>query len=321
MLPPPARYTPFDTGTYDVRPGLRPLGFDFGNGPADAHLFQIDSEFPAYRQAKLEARRESHHRHVLEDLRYASVAATVTRFLAERLVAEHPQHFTLQDLAGERQLDCRLTGEVLKFDSNWNLDPDSAAAYRYVSPLDALACQVQEDFAITCVGGGTNRVAALHVCLPSHWRPEEKLGQNFAEVHAPVPGMEPFIQNQDKLVKMMLIAENGLVRFVWGLQWNANLNRHPDRCDAAERFTPESPNAFVRVERQTLWGLPGGQASLFTIRPYLIDARSIHNERQLAATLAAAIRRMSDESLRYKGLSRDRDRFLDWLEAPADTPK
>ncbi len=320
MLPPPAKYFPFESGVYDVRPGLRAVGYDFGNGAADGRLFQVDSEFSAYRSAKLGARREDLCRHVLEDGYSEPTAAAVTRWMVDRLVAEHPQFFSLSREAPVWRLDCQLTGEVLCFDEEWRLLADvvtrgvhSDVHPLYTSALDALACQVQEDFAITCMNGSENRIAALQVCLPSHWRPEEKLGMDFAAVHAPVPGMTTFSREQEKFVRKMVGATAGLVRFVWGLQWTDQLNRHPARCCPEERFDPDAPRAFVRVERQTIWGLPESNASLFAIRPYLMDAREIQRDRPRARALAAAIGSMSEESLRYKGMLPDRERFLEWL--------
>ena len=42
----------------------------------------------------------------------------------------------------------------------------------------------EEDFAV--LDGDTSTLPWLCVCVPSHWAPEDKLGQPFAAVHAPV---------------------------------------------------------------------------------------------------------------------------------------
>jgi dimethylamine monooxygenase subunit A len=317
-LPPPARYLPFEKGTYDVLPGLRPFGFDFGNGAADACVFQIDSRFSEYRSAKLDARRNQLVPTMLVDRFTAQTAADVTRFIIHRLVTEHPQWFEPRDERGLRLLTCRLTGETFCFNDDWQLVVDCNSVDvtpNYTCALDALACQVQEDLAVTSADDSGNRLSALHVCLPSHWLPEEKLGKDFAEVHSPVPGMEPFTQNQQRFVAKMLGATSGLVRFVWGLQWTDALNRHPSRCSQSERFDPQAQNAWLRVERQTIWGLPDSRASLFTIRPYLIDVREIKQDVCLSAALASAVTSMSSDSLRYKGLLDDKDAFLGWLKS------
>lgn len=325
-LPTPAEYLPFLSGKYDVRPGLHRFGHDFGNGAADCLVFQIDSQLETFRAAKLDARRRQFSRHVLRD-RYADqTAAAVTRFIVEHLVREHPRWFDLQSDPGGQRLTCILSGETLGFDPAWQLDPAatrSQVAPPYADAWDAVACQLQEDLAVTCSTGPDNWVAALHVCLPSHWSPEEKLGRDFVQVHAPVPGMEPEKWKLQKFIDMMVGATDGRVRFVWGVQWDERLNRHPalDEADpAAGRFDPDTPRAFVRVERQTIWGLPEVGASLFTIRPYLIDAREIQRHPLQAAALAAGIESMSPASLRYKGLSIRHTELVEWLRRPADCP-
>jgi hypothetical protein len=52
ILPAPAVYFPFLRGSYDVNPNLKRLGTDFGNGEADGHAFQIDSEYPRFVASK-----------------------------------------------------------------------------------------------------------------------------------------------------------------------------------------------------------------------------------------------------------------------------
>jgi hypothetical protein len=263
---------------------------------------------------------------VLRDRYPDRTAAAAARFIVNRLVSEHPRWFDLQSDRGGHRLNCVLSGETLGFDAAWRLDP---AATRsdvdppYTGAWDALACQLQEDLAVTCSDGSDNWLAALHVCLPSHWSPEEKLGRDFVEVHAPVPGMEPEKWKLQKFIDLMVGATDGRVRFVWGVQWNDRLNRHPalDEADrAAAGFDPEVPTAFVRVERQTIWGLPEVRASLFAIRPYLIEAGEIRRDPQQAAALAAAIESMSPESLCYKGLSPHHTKLVDWLRRPAACP-
>ncbi len=326
-LPTPAKYLPFLSGKYDVRPGLHRFGHDFGNAAADRLVFQIDCLFETFRAAKLDARRRQFTRHVLRDRFADQTAAAVTRFIVEHLVREHPRFFDLRSDRGGHRLTCALTAETLCFDPAWQLDPAatrSKVAPAYTNAWDAVACQVQEDLAVTCTNGLDNWVAALHVCLPSHWCPEEKLGQDFVQVHAPVPGMEPEKWKLQKFIDLMVGATDGRVRFVWGLQWNDRLNRHPAldelEPDVAGGFDPDTPRAFVRVERQTIWGLPEVRASLFTIRPYLIDAGEIQRDPRQAAALAAGIESMSPASLRYKGLSPHHTKLVEWLRRPADYP-
>ena len=107
----PARYLPFADGRYVVRPGLHRFGIDFGNGQADQQVFQVDRDFAHYRAAKLAARGECLHRHVITRDYGPSVAQAVARFVAHRVTEEHPCYFLFHNDGKRRSLECRLTGE------------------------------------------------------------------------------------------------------------------------------------------------------------------------------------------------------------------
>lgn len=301
---------PFASGVYDVKPGLRKFGIDLGNGEADGRVFQLDNQFGRYRQAKRDARGRRFDEHVMSRDFSPQAQTAVARFIVHRLVGEHPERFRLMTEAGGATLACELTGNRLAFDDRWTLVGSTGD---HVDALDALACQVQEDMAVTHVDGGSNRLAALHVCMPSHWSPRQKLGGSFAHVHAPVPGMAAVIARQDEYVRQMVDAEQGMVRFVWGIQAGDALNRHP--LEPSPAFEVE--RAFVRVERQTIWGLPDAGVSLFTIRPYLIPVAEVRADAAMAAALSQAVRGMSSATLAYKGLNAVYDPLLRYLACRA----
>lgn len=309
----PARYVPFEDGRYHVKAGLRHFGFDFGNGEADRQLFQIDRQFPDYRQAKLAARAEQLERYVLQEKLSPIVEAAVMQFLTRRLVADHPRWFSLETDTRAIRLLCRLTGRRLDFDANWRITPDQTRP-PYTGPLDALACQVQEDFAIVSVEGRRHWTSALHVCLPSHWAPESRIGMSFAQLHQNVPGMEGMLEQQAHHVEHMIGATEGLVRFVWGIQRDGRLNGHPRESSApTDRFDPDRDMPHLRIERQVIWGLPESRASIFAIRPYLQPLSEIRRHRPVCDALIKAIGSMSNASATYKGLASWRDDLIGWL--------
>ena len=290
--PDPPRYFPFMHGVYDVKAGIGALGREMGNGPLDALVFQLDGQFPAYRAAKL-ASGQHRDRHVLRDRFDASAEQAIARWAAARLAAEHPGDFTLSDAS----LACGRTDESIELEA----DP---------APLDALAMQVQDDMAVLVIDeDGTNRLAWLHVSMPSGWPPEEKIGRPFAQVHTPVPHIDPINAKQDAIAKLMVSATRGAVRFAWTITTDAALNHHPHRDQRAD--TPAAsplPNhpagePLLRVERQVIWGFPEHAASLFLIRTYLYPFDTL--DEQTRSALSAAVTGMSDASLRYKNMDRD----------------
>ena len=88
---------PFESGIYDVSPGLRALA-----GPA----FLLDG-FERYRRERLAAR--ASRTIYMESGCPAPTKATAAQFIASRLCAEHPGFFEMT----EGRLRCRLTGEVV----------------------------------------------------------------------------------------------------------------------------------------------------------------------------------------------------------------
>jgi hypothetical protein len=113
----------------------------------------------------------------------------------------------------------------------------------------------------------------------------------------------------EEFVNIMTRATDGLVRFAWGVTFDDRLNHHPDKPRGA--FDPANPKAWLRVERQTIWGFPARGAALFTIRTYLYDCNDLR--REIREPLVAALLSMSPESRVYKGLGRGFDELVRWL--------
>ncbi len=322
-----ARYFPLRAPSrYEVSPGLRLLSeADFGNGPADARLFQIDEGWARFRANKTACRRESLNKYVAQDGFRALVASAVTRLFLDRLTGDYADLFAAERSAngGGTTLFCRLTGERLTFDENLRLlsaESDGFPPYR--DAFDALCSQVPEDVAVVQTSPERgNGIAALHLCAPSHWSAQSKIGKDFSATHAPVPGMEKSRRApaSDALVDAM-VFRGPWVRFAWGLSANDRLNHHPDPPPdfdpAAWRDAMFDANAdppfFFRVERQVLWGLPDVGAAVFAIRVYHVAATELSLDKR--ARLRDALAGMNAASRAYKGLGDGRaEQVIAWL--------
>lgn len=324
-LPSPLHYHPASSGRYEVRPGLARLDSGRKIGGNDQCLFQLDDQASLYRAAKLRARTEALSKYVCPTTLPSENAAQVIHYLVEHLRTEHTDHFVLNTNAEDGYtLTCRASSEQLHLGPDFSLlevqSPEPVNP-PYSCAWDALACQVQEDLCLlelTAEGG--DRVHALHVCLPNHWAPADKLGHDFATVHSPVPHMERINRKASRL--LALPADGAIfVRFAWGLATDPRLNHHPepppDFVEPAwrgRRFDPLHPRLFVRTERQTLSAIPHTALVLFTIRTYLDDVQRYEPGQRLA--LAKAVESMSEEAAAYKGLSGDRQAIVDWLRRP-----
>lgn len=331
-LLPPARYFPPRSGRYEVKTGLHALGTDFGNGTRDGQVFQLDNRFPAYRAAKVAARTERLDKYFARLPGTADLERAASRWVLETLVHEHPREFAAhRNPAGATCLDCRLTGESLYFDSAGDLHGAEATgpdAPPYASTLDALAMQVQEDIALlTPDAAGRYRLVLLHLCLPNHWAAEDKLGSDFAAMHAPVPDMNHINRSADTLLERIGQGAGPFVRFAWGIATDDRLNHHPEAplgTEAARwqgrRFDPARPRAWLRVERQVLAGIDARsdiRPVLFTIRTYHYPLAELADDDARREALMGAVRSMSEAALAYKGLEADRDALLAWLDRGA----
>ena len=158
--------------------------------------------------------------------------------------------------------------------------------------FENIAMQIQEDIAILRIKEDKNWLAAGFICFPSGWRPEEKIGQYFDEMHGPVPGMN--LAASQKIAESMV--HNGpFERFVWSPIFEETINGHPKHKRA--KFDVKNPCVHVRVERQLIYGFPEFDASLFVIRQWLI-----HEDDLDRAALADSIQGMSWNEKKYKGL-------------------
>lgn len=333
LLPAPARYFPVKNGRYDVSPGLRPLApADLGNGATDARLFQVDPGWPLFRTNKQACRAERLDKYVLVDDFSPPVAEAVAGLFVDRLTNDYPDLFTWN--ANANTLYCRLSGERLVFNQNLRLTAaqtpagDVPADPPYTNTLDALACQVPEDVAVVRTSPAAARgdwVAALHLCAPSHWSAETKIGRSFAAAHAPVPGMDKSRAPGPAAALVDALVNRGpWVRFAWGLSANDRLNQHPEPppgADPAAWRDPmfdahADPPFFLRVERQVLWGLPRVGAAVFTIRVYHLPATQLSSEER--GLLRSALLGMDEASRVYKGLAGSGcvEQIAAWLDGP-----
>ncbi|GAB1543429.1 DUF3445 domain-containing protein [Scytonema sp. NUACC21] len=318
-------YFPLEKGRYEVKPGFIPLGASLGNGEADKRVFQFDGNFTHYRHIKLLCRAERLGKYYQTCNYSNAVAGAIARLIVERLSQEYPHWFCCQTTINGTAFHNQLTGETLYLDSNWQLEKVQTQGEPvfppYISTLDALATQVQEDMTVMSRSvDGRHWLSAVHLCYPNHWSAEEKIGQDFTTIHAPVAGMEKINHRANAIVNTMIVRKP-MIRFAWGLSTDTRLNHHPEPPLGVpldewhgRSFNRNNPQLLLRIERQVIWGLPEHDASLFTIRTYFRDCTVIKQDPMLRSKLSAALGSMTPESLLYKGLAESREEILAWLE-------
>lgn len=238
--------------------------------------------------------------------------------LAAQAAADHPAAFGWDgETARARALGWSVCGHELR--------PSDSAAMAEVGDCLArlapawrlaglLSLAFAEDFAL--LDGRTAMIPWLAVALPSHWAPEHKVGQHFAQVHAPVADNGMLLAAADALARLVS-APTRWERFVWTVTPRPTLNAHPGLPAAAAWQARDADGvaaqAFWRTERQTFIPVPQAGIAVFTI---LVDCQPLVqaiDQHDKARRLHDAIASMSPAVLRYRSLSAVRDPLLDWL--------
>lgn len=191
------------------------------------------------------------------------------------------------------------------------LDAASQWQSEYGLPLlqgQRFGMQIEEDLAIIQQTNSGNRLVYLHVSFPNGWDPHSKIPGDFSSIHAPVAHFEKMAANQQKIVHAM-IHHGPFVRYAWGVHTSNEYQRlSPDDWQ-----TCPPQHAVFRAERQTTWGFPQYQASLFTIHTQITPLHTLHPAQK--QSLANALLSMSKEALAYKGLNKNAVRQLNsWLK-------
>lgn len=163
-----------------------------------------------------------------------------------------------------------------------------------------VAKEIEEDLIIHRIEKNQDYMSSAHICFPSHWLPEEKIGKSFNEIHQPVPMN---LKNSKKLVEA---AVNGMFeRFVWSVVYEKKYNNHPRIIN--KKFDKNNPEVHIKIERQVTVGFPKQHFCLFILRQYLIEEKDI--DKQL---LLKSINDMNNEQKKYKGLQDCKD-LTDYL--------
>lgn len=160
---------------------------------------------------------------------------------------------------------------------------------RPVGSFEEVSRSIPEDLMIHRVESGRDWLAAAHVCFPSQWLPEEKIGRTWEQIHRPVP-MD--LSSSSRIVRAMVHA-GPFERFVWSVVYDDRYDFHPSL--KASSFDPASPLVLVKVERQVTVPFPQAGCCLFILRQYLVR----DYDREL---LARAIEGMDEKQRAYKGL-------------------
>lgn len=143
---------------------------------------------------------------------------------------------------------------------------------------------VAEDFAILQQQDNAWVLTAASICFPSRWRLSDKLGEDLAGIHQPVPGYESRIGGAVEALFDRLTPERMLCRSNWTLL-DTDMRHLPSEGSEATA-SRMADLKWLRIERQTLRKLPESGAIVFTILTRVVEYSALSLANQAALTRA-----------------------------------
>lgn len=169
-----------------------------------------------------------------------------------------------------------------------------------LNTFEKMCLDLQEDLAIHRVENEKDWLSSCHICFPSGWLPEEKIGKSFKQIHQTIPEFN--LKSSYNLAKSMVYS-GPFVRYVWSPVYEKKINFHP--LLSSKKFDIDDPFVYIKIERQITIGFPKLKCALFVIRQEMqenIDYKSLYK----------SCCDMSEEQKNYKGISKE---FLSWLNS------
>ncbi len=217
------------------------------------------------------------------------------------LLDEAPEHYALLDPESED-----LIAGTLDFLEPWT---------ERFADLEAVARGVESDWVLLEPGhSGAFRIVAGAVCFPSHWSLPEKAGRTMAGVHGPVPLLNEALGRSIDTFLAKLVVGGFWERENWGLTADPRLDQHPRHELIRLEGTRQLDVVWLRLEQQLFARLSsGGLYFGIAVSHHPLD-QIIADNPAVGVGLLRALRTMSEDAARYKGLAAARGNLVALLE-------
>jgi dimethylamine monooxygenase subunit A len=199
------------------------------------------------------------------------------------------------------------TAALIQFAGSW-------ARVRHADTFRELGTIWEPDFVLLRRGKSFEVVGGC-VCFPTGWSLTKIQHHPLSIVHEPVPGMN--LQLDPKVERFFadLKLEECYQRSNWGLTSSSQKNQHPQDNIAEIASDCDLAETFLRVEWQAIMPIDYFRI-IFGIRIYQFTLESVRQQPNAARLLAENVRTMPEAMLRYKRLTRCRDRIVELLSKP-----
>lgn len=301
------KHLALDEGVYDLKMNVRQLAPDC--------IVDVDPDDYARELALKDEILASDARYYYQALPGTTAMQWETiALLLPNMARFYPEHFTLTTDGNRWQWTNRLLGTMTAFTLG---DPATLP----LAPLDWVGRQVQEDLCIMDGNDPGSPLVAGHLCFPSGWCLDDKIGRSFLAIHGPVPLFAEKIGRPADLMMQRVKIGRPTARVNWTIHPSDRLNCAPvmkqQYAHEHDGITPENAGEryYLRSEWQTFVRYPRTNALLFTIRTRVTPLTDALTDLDDARRLATLLRTMPPAMLEYKSLTRHADTLLAYLES------
>jgi hypothetical protein len=301
------RYFSLNDDSYRMQMAAMPLG--------DGPIIEIDLEH-YHHETTLKERELAHdYSYYFQELPGSRAGQWEVLELVFRDMARvYPEHFAFYRNGHVCQWHNGLLGRAWEF----RYGDDQSLP---LPPLDFVGRQVQEDLLLMSGDVSQNfPLIAGHLCFPSRWDLDEKLGKSFMAIHVPVPLFANQLGRTSQLMMERLKQDRPVWRANWSLSPTDQLDLslkavpHYNKLKAGINAIDAGDRVFFRIERQVLARLPLTNMILFTVRLYIRPISALANDPEWARRFASVLRSIPYEFLEYKGIPTYLEPLLDYLD-------
>ena len=275
--------------------GLKPL--------SDLNFLQIDHEFLEERQQKSALYETMHDEICVAEDDTLQAQREVENLILNCLKTHHGD---LYDFSAEG-VTCRQTGAFF---------PHNPAM-----PISSIGLIIPEDLVLMRRDESGWRLVGASLSFPASWSLKDKFSKSLERVHAPVPLSDQMSQRIRRIFDH-INPDIPVWRTNWSLSNDHRLRQEMRESEHSDRRKVMNPDVFFRTELQTLHKLPVSGDILFTISTKMRRIKALANDdkgRHKLAVLHRQYLNMNDAERDYKGINRNADGLLAWMEENGNT--
>ncbi|MEM9580184.1 MAG: DUF3445 domain-containing protein [Pseudomonadota bacterium] len=157
--------------------------------------------------------------------------------------------------------------------------PDGRRVARRLPALEQICLIAQDDICILQkpLDAPEHLLSAAALCFPAGWKLSEKLGQPLRAIHDPVDDYTPDLARRVQRLFDGVRAGRPLWRF--NRLWYSDPELfQPYKTDDLSEDEDAQRRAFCRSERQSIVRLPETGAVIFSIRTYVVHAKTARQQ-------------------------------------------